>query len=95
MNRWMSAIVLSAMASASLRPGALHRTRVPRIPPRRVLHADPNQPAGTHSAPFNPNFLSMLRKLRGERLTAFNAFRKASDPSNLFYNNFLRQLLEG
>jgi FAD/FMN-containing dehydrogenase len=56
---------------------------------------DPNQPGGTHSAPFNPNFLSMLRKLRGERLTAFNAFRKASDPSNLFYNNFLRQLLEG
>ena len=56
---------------------------------------DPNQPAGTHSAPFNRNFLSMLRKLRGERVTAFNAFRKTLDPSNLFYNDFLRQLLEG
>ena len=56
---------------------------------------DPNQPAGTYSAPFNRNFLSKLRKLRGERLTAFNAFRKASDPGNLFYNDFLRQLLEG
>ncbi|WP_181314499.1 D-arabinono-1,4-lactone oxidase [Phormidesmis priestleyi] len=55
---------------------------------------DPHQPTGTHSAPFNRNFLSMLRKLRGERLTAFNAFRKALDPSNLFYNDFLRQLLE-
>jgi hypothetical protein len=56
---------------------------------------DPNQPAGTYSAPFNRNFLSMLRKMRGERLTAFSNFRKASDPSNLFYNDFLRQLLEG
>jgi hypothetical protein len=33
--------------------------------------------------------------MRGERLTAFSNFRKASDPSNLFYNDFLRQLLEG
>lgn len=55
---------------------------------------DPNLPVGSHSAPFNRNFLSMLRKLRGERLTAFNAYRKVSDPNNLFYNDFLRQLLE-
>jgi len=51
----------------------------------------------THSktAPFNPKFLAELRTRRGERLKAFNAYRKSLDPNGLFYNDFLRQLLEG
>ncbi|MFN0215441.1 MAG: FAD-binding protein [Saprospiraceae bacterium] len=46
------------------------------------------------SAPFNPFFLSRLRKRRGPRLEAFNAYRKKLDPNGLFYNDYLRQLLE-
>ena len=51
----------------------------------------------THSktTPFNPRFLAELRTRRGERLKAFNAYRKSLDPNGLFYNDFLRQLLEG
>ncbi|PJN95990.1 FAD-linked oxidoreductase [Amaricoccus sp. HAR-UPW-R2A-40] len=56
---------------------------------------DPSQPAGTHSAAFNPNFLADLRQRRGDRLTAFNAYRKARDPDGRFCNAFLRRLLEG
>ncbi|HEX3476402.1 MAG TPA: D-arabinono-1,4-lactone oxidase [Kofleriaceae bacterium] len=56
---------------------------------------DPTMPAGTHTAAFNPNFLADLRRRRGERLKAFDAYRKAQDPTGLFYNDFLRQLLEG
>ena len=56
---------------------------------------DPTQPAGTYTAPFNPNFLANLRTLRGARLQAFNAYRKSVDPNGLFYNEFVRQLLEG
>ena len=55
----------------------------------------------THSAtgPFNPNFLAELRARRddarrGAPLTAYSAYRKSMDPKGLFYNNFLRQLLE-
>lgn len=51
----------------------------------------------THSktAPFNPRFLAELRTRRGERLKAFNAYRKSLDPNGLFYNDFLHRLLEG
>ena len=56
---------------------------------------DPTQPAGTHTAAFNANFISELRQRRGARLDAFNAYRKARDPDGLFYNAYLRRLLEG
>jgi D-arabinono-1,4-lactone oxidase len=56
---------------------------------------DPSAPAGSYTAPFNPNFLSNLRARRGERLNAFSDYRKARDPDNLFYNAYLKQLLEG
>lgn len=56
---------------------------------------DPTLPAGTHTAAFNPSFLAHLRSRRGERLKAFNDYRKSLDPTGLFYNQFLRQLLEG
>jgi FAD/FMN-containing dehydrogenase len=57
---------------------------------------DPTGAPGTYSktGPFNPNFLAKLRKLRGARLEAFNAYRKGLDPNGLFYNEFLRNLLE-
>ena len=56
---------------------------------------DPTDAPGTYSkTPFNPNFLAKLRKLRGARLEAFNAYRKSLDPNGLFYNEFLRNLLE-
>jgi FAD/FMN-containing dehydrogenase len=57
---------------------------------------DPADAPGTYSktGPFNPNFLAKLRKLRGARLEAFNAYRKGLDPNGLFYNEFLRNLLE-
>jgi FAD/FMN-containing dehydrogenase len=56
---------------------------------------DPTPP-GTYSktGPFNPNFLAKLRELRGARLEAFSAYRKRLDPNGLFYNEFLRNLLE-
>jgi len=56
---------------------------------------DPAMAEGTHTAAFNTNFLAELRKRRGERLKAFKDYRKVQDPSGLFYNDFLRQLLEG
>jgi hypothetical protein len=56
---------------------------------------DPQQPAGTHTAAFNPNFLAALRARRGERLTAFDNYRKSQDPTGLFYNEYLRSLMEG
>jgi hypothetical protein len=57
---------------------------------------DPTEGPDKHSAtgPFNPNFLADLRRRRGERLEAYNAYRKQLDPNGLFYNGFLRQLLE-
>ena len=62
---------------------------------------DPKAAPGTHSAkgPFNPNFLAELRARRddarrGAPLTAYSAYRKSIYPKGLFYNNFLRQLLE-
>jgi len=56
---------------------------------------DPNAPPGTHTAPFNVNFLADLRRRRGARAQAFNAYRKNLDPNDLFYNGYLRNLLEG
>ena len=56
---------------------------------------DPTMPAGTHTPAFNANFFADLRTRRGQRLTAFNNYRQARDPKGLFYNDFLRQLLEG
>jgi hypothetical protein len=56
---------------------------------------DPSAPAGSCTPPFNPNFLSALRARRGERLNAFSAYRKTRDPDGLFYNAYLKQLLEG
>ncbi len=50
--------------------------------------------AGAYTAPFNPKFLAALRERRGAPLEAFNAYRKSVDPNGLFYNDFLRKLLE-
>jgi FAD/FMN-containing dehydrogenase len=54
--------------------------------------AAPTAPA---TAPFNANFLADLRRRRGARLESFNAYRKSLDPQGLFYNGFLRVLMEG
>jgi FAD/FMN-containing dehydrogenase len=54
---------------------------------------DPTAAAGTHTAPFNPNFLAHLRRRRGARLEAFAAYRKRLDPKGLFYNKFLQTIL--
>ncbi len=54
---------------------------------------DPDQPTGTHTAPFNVNFLAELRRRRGERLQAFKNFRQQMDPDGLFYNDYLRDVL--
>jgi FAD/FMN-containing dehydrogenase len=55
---------------------------------------DPTAAAGTHTAPFNPNFLADLRRRRGSRLEAFAAYRESLDPKGLFYNRFLQSLFE-
>jgi FAD/FMN-containing dehydrogenase len=57
---------------------------------------DPAEGPDTYSktGPFNPNFLASVRAGRGARLGAFNAYRQSLDPNGLFYNNFLRQMLE-
>ena len=56
---------------------------------------DPTLGPGTHTPAFNANFLANLRSRRGDRLKAFSSYRKTADPAGLFYNGFLRQLLEG
>jgi len=57
---------------------------------------DPTDAPNTYSqtGPFNKNYLADLRQRRGARLEAFNAYRKQLDPNGLFYNGFLRQVLE-
>jgi FAD/FMN-containing dehydrogenase len=57
---------------------------------------DPTEGPGKYSTtgPFNKNFLADLRQRRGARQEAFNAYRKQLDPNGLFYNGFLRQMLE-
>ncbi len=54
---------------------------------------DPTAAPGTYSEPFNPKFLVDLRTRRGERLVAFNTYRKSLDPKGLFFNDYLRKLL--
>lgn len=56
---------------------------------------DPTQAPGTCTPAFNTNFLADLRKRRGARLTAFDAYRQSQDPGGLFYNTFLREVLGG
>ena len=56
---------------------------------------DPALAPGTCTPAFNPKFLADLRKRRGDRLAAFRTYRATADPGGLFYNGFLRQLLEG
>lgn len=56
---------------------------------------DPAQPAGTHTAAFNPNFLADLRARAGQRFVAFNDYRRSCDPGGLLYTEFLRRLLGG
>ena len=57
---------------------------------------DPTDKPGSYSAtgPFNPNFLTALGTRRSARQQAFNAYRKSVDPNGLFYNDFLKKLLE-
>jgi FAD/FMN-containing dehydrogenase len=56
---------------------------------------DPNAGPGTHTGAFNTSFLAALRTRRGERLQTFNTYRQSQDPTGLFYNEYLRRLLEG
>lgn len=56
---------------------------------------DPAGPANSYTAAFNPNFLAEIRKKRGTRLQAFSDYRKSRDPDGLFYNAYVKQLLEG
>jgi hypothetical protein len=62
--------------------------------PNRTAHLFKDPDSYSKTGPFNPNFLAKLRKLRGARLEAFSAYRKRLDPNGLFYNEFLRNLLE-
>ncbi len=56
---------------------------------------DPKGAPGNYTAAFNPNFLAELRTRRGAPLQAFSAYRQSQDPNGLFYNAYLRALLEG
>ncbi len=54
---------------------------------------DPNAAPGSYTAPFNPSFLAALGVRRGQRQQAFNAYRQSQDPTGLFYNQYLQELL--
>jgi hypothetical protein len=54
---------------------------------------DPAAPAGTHTAPFNANFLKTINSRRTERVKAFNDYRVSRDPGGLFENDYVRALL--
>lgn len=56
---------------------------------------DPLGAPGNYGAAFNPAFLAELRSRRGAPLRAFSDYRKSQDPDGLFYNDYLRALLEG
>lgn len=56
---------------------------------------DPQGAPGNYTAAFNPNFLAALRTRRGAPLQAFSDYRQSQDPNGLFYNDYLRALLEG
>lgn len=53
---------------------------------------DPTGAADNFSAPFNPAFLADLAQRRGERVQAFESYRRGRDPKGLFCNEFLRDL---
>ena len=57
---------------------------------------DPTDGSGKSAAtaPFNQNFLADLRRRRGARQEAYNAYRQRLDPNGLFRNAFLSRLLE-
>ncbi len=55
---------------------------------------DPTLPSG-YTPAFNPNFLADLRTRRGARLQAYNNYRQGQDPTGLFYNEYLKMLMEG
>lgn len=52
---------------------------------------DPADPTSA-TPPFNPAFLGALAGRRGERLAAFERYRRARDPAGVFCNNHLRAL---
>ncbi|HEV8435489.1 MAG TPA: D-arabinono-1,4-lactone oxidase, partial [Thermoanaerobaculia bacterium] len=54
---------------------------------------DPTQPAGTHTAAFNDEFLSALGARRGARQQAYTNYRQSQDPNQVFYNQYLQSLL--
>jgi FAD/FMN-containing dehydrogenase len=45
------------------------------------------------TAPFNPAYLQALAQRRGDRVTAFESFRRSSDPEGVFCNDYLRSLM--
>jgi len=51
---------------------------------------DPSASGNASTPPFNPGFLKDVASRRGDRLTAFNAFREQRDPDGRFGNDFLR-----
>jgi len=55
---------------------------------------DPNDSEGS-TPPFNTSFLNSLATRRGDRLKAFEVYRKKCDPDNRFCNEFLQSLLLG
>jgi hypothetical protein len=57
--------------------------------------SDPGQVNVPYTAPFNPNFLRAVNARRTERVDAFNAYRLSRDPTGVFCNSFVRQLLGG
>ena len=55
---------------------------------------DPTDNSGqTATEPFNKNFMADLRRRRGARQQAYNAYRQQLDPNGLFSNAYLSQLL--
>ncbi|MEM9453908.1 MAG: D-arabinono-1,4-lactone oxidase [Myxococcota bacterium] len=53
---------------------------------------DPAGAADNFSAPFNPAFLADLARRRGDRVQAFESYRRTRDPKGLFCNDYLREL---
>ncbi|MDF1698048.1 MAG: D-arabinono-1,4-lactone oxidase [Saprospiraceae bacterium] len=47
------------------------------------------------SGPFNKNFIAEIRERKGERIKAYSSYRKTLDPDGLFYNPYLKSLIEG
>ncbi len=53
---------------------------------------DPKGEAGNSTAPFNPAYLLDLAQRRGDRLQAFEDYRRSRDPSGMFCNEYLAAL---